>query len=225
VAGRIRRRLIVGTPSVGRPTWRRRSWGRRCGPVPSWVRPCAHRPCAGDPSDRRSCRSPETVPLLHFVRCSYRFCRRHWSCRWHCRCHRRWACPSRSVLRRPGCRRSWPVAARRRWSLRTGPGAPLPHPSCCGRRDVRRPNPCPGRRHRSAPDALTRPTAPMGRGDSAGRNSGASGDSRCPGRRHPGRRCAQHSPMPSRRGDVGLAPDVAPELVRRHQRGHHEAHQ
>ena len=41
------------------------SWGRRCGPVPTWVRPCAHRPCAGDPSDRRSCRSPATVPLLH----------------------------------------------------------------------------------------------------------------------------------------------------------------
>ncbi len=60
------------------------------------------------------------------------------------------------------------------------PACPLPHSAPWRRRRVELAAP-------SAPVAPTHPTAPTGRGDSAGRSSGASGDSTCLGHAVPGR--------------------------------------
>ncbi len=215
----VRRRSGAG-PSGRQPTWVRPtsvppggpslSGGRRCRRPSLCVGVCSSRPSGGVRSGQRSCPMASSVSTRPLPRCA--------RCRSRCR-----RCGIRS---RSGYRLAWPGdVSRRLRSRRMGCGE-LHLRLCCRRCCSRRcrycvvrcrssttGGPCrcgsPAPRLRAGPVARTRPTAPRRRGDSAGRSSGASGDSRGPGRAHPGRcrrppaRAAQNAVGPGRGSSCG----------------------
>ena len=143
-------------------------------PGPTSAHQCVHSPTGDDPSGLRSFLPNVTRPLR---RCDRRPPGR-------CRCRRR---------RRSSCRRAWPGAVILRCCRHrpTSSGGLLPRwRSRREKTDV----PCrhgfPAPRLRTGSVAPTRRHAPTRRGDSAGRNSEASSDSRGHGRWHLGRRAA-----------------------------------
>jgi hypothetical protein len=203
----------VGRRCAAGPIERRSTWVPRCVARPTSGRPCSCgcRPCAAGPSGRRSCpkavRGPRgergvRVATRPLPRCVQRPTLR-----------RIGLCPSRfwRSARRPcssccACRWAWPVdpSRRRHRFRRIGPGEQnlrcrhwsgccchlLLHRPVKRRRSARTVDPSrpgsPGRRQRVERGAQSRPTAPRRRGDSAGRSSAASGDSRGRGCVHPG---------------------------------------
>jgi hypothetical protein len=242
----VGRRCAVG------PIERRSTWVPRCVARPTSGRPCSCvcRPSAAGPSGRRSCpkavRGPRGERGVRVATRPLPRCARRPTLRWSGLCPSRfWRSARRPCLSHCACRWAWPVdpSRRRRRFRRIGPGEQnlrcrhwsgcccchlLLHRPVKRRRSARTVDPSrpgsPGRRQRVEPGARSRLTAPRRRGDSAGRSSAASGDSRGRGYVHPGG-TPDVSAGRSRRRRVRHRAAVPLELVERHEGSHHHAHQ